>query len=130
MIDVMLLALEILRADALPAYTELPENVGRPVIRVEESGGTLPNSRQPLYLIRQDVQLDAWAASKPEARSLIGAAFEALHAAATDPISFDNGRLSYVLALGGFNYLPDDDWPVDGRPGPRFSVTVRLTAHG
>jgi hypothetical protein len=129
MIDVMLLVLEILRGDGLPAYTELPEGVGRPVIRVEESGGDLPNSRQPAYLIRQDVQIDAWGTSKAEARSIIGAAYEALHAAASDPVSYDNGSLSYVQTLGGFLYLPDEDWPVDGRPGPRFELTVRLTAH-
>jgi hypothetical protein len=125
MIDVVRLALEILTEAAIPAYAELPEKVGRPVLRIEESGGELPNSLQPENWIRQDLQLDGWGTSKSEARALIGDAYEALRAG-VGTHSF--GTLRRCETLGGFVYERDEDWPIDGRPGPRYILTVRLTA--
>jgi hypothetical protein len=125
MIDVVRLALEILTEAAIPAYAELPENVGRPVVRVEESGGDLPNSLQPENWILQDLQIDAWGTSKFEARSLIGDTYDALRSG-VGTHSF--GTLRRCESLGGFLYQRDEDWPVSGQPGPRYILTVRLSA--
>lgn len=131
MTDVTLLTLTILHAAGVAAYAALPDGVSRPVLRIEEAGGgPLPNSAQPIRLIRQDLQLTAWADTKQAALTLLTAAYQSLHSSILDGRNVTTaGTLIRVETLGGVLYLPDPDWPVSGQPGPRYELTVRLTAH-
>lgn len=124
MVDVVKLVLEVFAANAIPAYAELPEGVGRPVIRVEEAGGVLPTSLQPDNWITQDVQLDCWGTTKAEARNLIGDAYQALRAFG----EYEAGTLRRCSALGAFTYERDPDWPINGQDGPRYLLIVRIEA--
>lgn len=137
MISVERIALEILRdAAAVTAIvgaggvvTELPEGVGRPVIRVEASGGEGGASSGPVWLDRPTVQVDAWGDTKEDAESAIRAAADAfVSAPRTNPVLTDGTVTRVTTTYPVWN--PDEDWPgPDGQPGPRYTMTVRIAGH-
>jgi hypothetical protein len=130
MTDVLLVALQILQAASLPVVAQLTGDA-RPIVLAEESGGPgLASSEAPNYHIRQDVQMSAWTLTKQSARTLIADCYSTLHDAAIGGTTVAAGTLTRCESLGGFNYLPDDTWFVDGVPGPRYILTVRLRVHG
>jgi len=130
MVDVVALVVNLLRDAGHNWYADLPAGVTRPVGRIEEAGGPpQPSSQMPNRLTRVDLQLTAWAETKTAARQLLDTAITLLHdTPRTDPVNTE-GTLTRVEPLGMF-YLPDEEWPVDGRPGPRYEMTVRTVAHG
>lgn len=136
MISVEKLLLDVLRSaaplGAVPAariVTELSEGIVRPVIRVEASGGLGGTSAGPNWLDKPTAQVDGWGATKGEALAAVSAAYDAVLAAPrTDPVHV-NGVAVYTTATLPV-WTPDEDWPTtDGRPGPRYVMTVRVSAH-
>ncbi len=130
MVDPLAVILHVLRAAGLPVHADLPDDAERPALRVEESGGvsSLETSRMPDWLRSQDFQLDAWDVTRLGAATLIDQARSVLLAAPrTDPVT-PHGVLTLTSASARL-YLADSDWPVDGRPGPRYQLTVRTHVH-
>lgn len=129
MVNVVALIVRLLQDQGLDFYAELPRGVARPVGRVQENGGFQPSSLMPLTLTSIDVQLETWGETKGDAWELLSDAVDLLHAAPRAHTDLAQGVLTRVEPLGAF-YLPDEDWPANGRPGPRYEMTVRITAHG
>ena len=131
MIDVAALVINYLRLEQQPAFAELPADVGRPCIRVEEAGGPPDaSSLMPNRLTRQDLQLTVWGSSKAEAFDQLDIVLTLLHLAPRlDPVQ-DAGVIVKFEPIAGAFYSPDRDWPIEGRPGPRYEQTIRVTAHG
>jgi hypothetical protein len=128
MVNVVALVVGLLRP-ALNFYAEVPANEERPVGRIEEAGGIQPSSLMPGRLTTVDLQLTTWGTTKSEAWQLLADAVETLREAPRVDPTHSQGVLTRVEPLGVF-YLPDVDWPANGRPGPRYEMTVRIVAHG
>ena len=83
----------------------------------------------------EDVALSCYGTTKIEAADLAENARTALLAAPTDgpdPTVVIDGAVDVVLTsvtVNSPNWLPDEDWPFEGRPGPRYLVQVAVTAH-
>jgi hypothetical protein len=130
-VDAVLLAIDILGdLSGLQVVAEIPQGASRPIVRLEESGGPDARSRGPNRLMKQDIQVDVWAESKGEARQIIGEVRDYLLAAPRIAGVRPAGVLTGARCTGPI-WLPDEDWPTsDGRPSPRYVMTVSLTAHG
>src|SRR5690606_34491941 len=110
-------------------YKRLPENASRPISRVSLLGGPAISSSQPApgHLNKATFQIDVWAETDTEAEEIADDIRVAVLAAPrTQPV--EGSAFSYTTAEYPA-YLPDADWPVDGQPGPRYSMTVRVSAH-
>lgn len=110
-------------------YDDIPENASRPLCRLVVLGGVEDTSAQPIWVNRPSLNVDVWGDTKSEAQSAIAAVREAL---------LELPHLYGVQALGEVPrtaathpaYLPDEEWlDPNGRPGPRFNMTVRVTVH-
>jgi len=110
--------------DGLPAVTEL--GTVRPVILVAETGGPARSSAAPPHLVEGDFQLDVYAETKPAANDLAWDAHNRILAAPRDQPSTVTVNHTRVTPP---TWVPDDDWPVDGRPGPRYLLTGNLKGH-
>ena len=110
-------------------YAELPAGIGRPVCRLSALGGLPRTSAQPPWLNRPSVDFDVWGVTKNQAFTAISTVQEVLLAQPRTQTFWDYGELVYVSATDPM-YLPDPDWPDSkGRPGPRYHMTTRITAH-
>ena len=136
MVDIERLLVALLRAnsdvnDVLEekVYTELPSGVDRPICRLSLLGGLADNSAQPDWLARPAVDFDVWGVTKSEAFTAVSVIRQVLLAQPRTQTFRDEGDVVYVSATYPI-YLPDSEWPdVNGRPGPRYHMTTRLTAH-
>lgn len=130
MVNLVALVANYLRSEGLAIYAELPDAVARPVTRVEEAGGgPQGSSLTPGRITRGDLQLTTWGTTKAEAWTDIATASDTLRDAPRLAAVQSEGTFVFVQALSPI-YLPDEDWPVNGRPGPRYEMTVRIAAHG
>ena len=123
------LLIDLIRGLDVSCYKRLPENPTRPVARVSLLDGPPTSSSQPApgYLNKATFQIDVWAETDPEAEEIAEQIRVAvLSAPRTQPVA--GTAFSYTTAEWPAD-LPDADWPVDGRPGPRYSMTVRVSAH-
>lgn len=136
MVDIERLLVALLRNDSEvnavlqeKIYAELPSGVGRPVCRLSRLPGLPRNSAQPPWLSRSSVDFDVWGVTKIQAFTAISTVQEVLLAQPRTQTFWDHGELVYVSATDPM-YLPDPDWPDSkGRPGPRYHMTTRITAH-
>lgn len=129
MTDLEAIALAILGAEGIPAVAELIEGVTRPVVLVAASGGPPATSRMPDWLTRGDLQIDVWATTKAEAWDLCGEIRTALLAAPRNQPTVEPPAVVTSATMTTPSWVPDSDWPSDGRPGPRYTFTATLTAH-
>ena len=110
-------------------YVELPSSVVRPVCRLSALGGLPRTSAQPPWLTRPSVDFDVWGVTKNEAFTVMDTVREVLLAQPRTQTFWDYGELVFVSATDPF-YDADSNWPdADGRPGPRYHMTTRITAH-
>lgn len=130
MVNVVGLVVAFLRSELSVSYVhaEIPQGAGRPVILVEENGGgPQGSSLSPDRITIADVQLRYWADTKAAAWDLASSATSALRGAPRSSPVQSLGVLIRVEPLFPV-YLPDEDWPVNSRPGPRYEQTVRIRA--
>jgi hypothetical protein len=124
MIDIAALTLNALQAAGVNAYAELPENSTRPVLRIQEIGVDGPSSHMPDWLHEFDLQVDSWGESKGDAHGLLEAAASVLRGHPSN----QHGQITRFQVVS-LDYQPDEDWPANGRPGPRYLSILRLFAH-
>jgi hypothetical protein len=135
MVDIELLLATLFQSDAgtieaVPGgvWVELPEGVTRPCARMTAGGGREDTSDYPVWLNRPVVNFDVWGATKSQASTAVHAIRDALLSVPREQPVQTHGEVTRVTATYPF-WLPDEDFPVDGRPGPRYLFTARLTAH-
>lgn len=123
--DAELLAVTALRADADLAaivdtrvYTSIPAEPTFPLVRVVRVGG-IPEIRQHLDVAR--LQVDAWGATKFEARTAAATAQAVLHRLVG---SHDEGVVTAVVDDLGLSWQPDAE---TGQP--RYTLGVALYIH-
>lgn len=117
----------LIRSLGYDSFKKLPESAARPVARVSLLGGPSQASNRPVWLDKATFQVDVWGDTDDEAEEAITAIREAiLTAPRAQPVP--DQVISFTTCEYPA-YLPDSDWPVDGRPGPRYSMTVRISAH-
>lgn len=101
-------------------FATLPAAPVFPALRLTRWGG-IPNPGAPLWLDNADVQVDAWADTKAEARTLA----ETVRAVLADRLVGDYGDLGVVarVAFGLLAYRPDPEF-APARPRYVFDLTV------
>lgn len=129
MIDAEATAVAVLTAYGIPAGVELAEDTPRYFVRVAAAGGPPARSGMPDRLVTVDLQFDCWAPSKAEAADLAGLVGAAMLAAPRNPATYDPPAVVTSTTVTAPTWIPDPDWPLDGRPGPRYVVLGSLTAH-
>lgn len=123
------LLIDLIRGLDVNAYKRIPEGPTPPFARVSLLGGPAANSTQPApgYLNKATFQVDVWAETDPEAAEVADEIRVAvLSAPREQPV--EGSVFSFTTAEYPV-FLPDADWPVNGQPGPRYSMTVRVSAH-
>jgi len=129
MIDPEAIAVAVLNADDLGAVGELTDDPTRPAIRVTAAGGAPSSSRAPDWLVSQDLQFDVWGSSKVEAQDLAAEVRRLMLAAPAGTADYDPPAVIISTTMTPPTWVPDEDWPLDGRPGPRYLMFGTLTAH-
>jgi hypothetical protein len=128
-VNVAALVVNLLADDSINVRTRLRQDETLPVVRVEEAGGSENTSLGPNRLTLQDLQVDSWGESKADAWAAIATVRDVLLDAPRSQPSRPEGVLVRVSASAP-TWLPDEDWPdPEGRPGPRYLMIVRVTAH-
>lgn len=128
MVDIVALVLSYLQSETLNAVEALPDSATRPVLRVEEAGGPPATSVTVNRLTKQDLQIDVWGETKETAWQLMADARDLLLAAPRYNPDHPEGVFTGVRCNGP-TYMPDESWPVNNRPGPRYLMVVSVTAH-
>lgn len=131
MIDAEAIAVAVLESVGLTTVGDLLTDMTRPVIRVAAAGGPPSTSALPDRLVTVDLQFDVWADTKPEAADVAAEVRSTMLAAVRTPPAgaYDPPAVVTSVTMTAPNYLPDPDWPADGRPGPRYVLFGTLTAH-
>lgn len=128
-VNIVALVVNLLRDEGSNVRTRITFDETRPVLRVEEAGGREISSQGPNRLTFQDLQLDSWGNTKADAWMAMAAARDVLLAVPRTQPSRPEGVLTRVAAALP-TWMPDEDWPdPQGRPGPRYLLIVRATAH-
>jgi hypothetical protein len=127
-VDVALAVLQLYQAAGLHAVAELGVDEDLPVVRVEENGGAPTSSQGPNRLTKQDLNIDTWGSSKTQAQQLMATARDLL-LAAPRVAAVQAAAVLVSARANSPQWLPDEDWPVSGRPAPRYLVTVTVTGH-
>ncbi len=127
--NVVAAVLSGMQADGHPAVTELPEAASRPIVRISEGGGGSASSAAPGHIVTQALELHVWGDTKTEAWNAAAAARDWLLAAPRNaPVHA--GVTFNLITVTSPSWIPDSDWPSpDGRPGPRYLMYARVTAH-
>lgn len=127
MVDVVALVVSYLTSESVLTVTELADGQARPVVRVEEAGGPNVLSAGVNKLTRQDLQVDVWGTTKAEAYDLASNVRTLLWAAPRYNPDHPEGVFISTRSTGP-SWLPDVDFKVGNRPGPRYVFTAAITA--
>lgn len=120
---VLLAAPEVAALVADRVFATMPAAPVFPALRLTRWGG-IPNPGAPLWLDNADVQVDAWAETKLDARELA----ETARAVLADRLVGDYGDLGVLtrVSFGLFAYRPDPEF---APAKPRFVFDLTVTGH-
>jgi hypothetical protein len=130
-VDIELLLVALLQADdeiAGGVWVDLPEHVDRPCVRVQAGGGREDTSDYQPWLNRPTVNIEAWGETRQSASAAIHVVRDRMLRLPREDSVQTHGEVARVTATYPF-YVADPDFPVDDRPGPRYTFTARLTVH-
>lgn len=128
-VDVCQIVLNILKAEGINAYPDLPSKdstkLVRPITTVEEAGG--PPNGNANWLNKQDLAVNSWGNSKKEAFNRTALVRDLL----IDSRNHVDAEYGVFIGCKARTplWLPDEDLPVGNRPGPRYVMIVSATAH-